>query len=270
MSTDYTADSDAIHCACGWSRIILDGETPADAYAKHALTAVHKSAMDDATFIHERGWFSATDLGRSGDFMVVGVRDWSQSRTILTFGGENALSLAHDAIDDLDDEEVDASDYDNVHPVLTFWLRVARITMGQDPDDPRRPFDRSTVAHLDTDIAHRAGLHDDESDIECADCRALFDSTSEEDTVTEPTPAIVVDLDILDEYLRVIAETAAELRVDLARVDPAEAARRIESLIGFYSRQGATVQTHGSKAAFRDLATGLSALTSPHHAANAR
>lgn len=225
-----------------------------------ARAALEAAVDEEKAFVHERGWFSATDLG-SGQ---VGVYDDADGKVRLVFGGANALTLAHDAIDDLDEAGDDEPAVDNVHG---YWLKVARVTMGQDPSDFRLPLDPSTV---DTDIAHRAGLHDDESDIECATCRSLFDSTSEEDTVTESTAAIVVDTDILDEYLRVIAETAMELRVDLARVDPAEAARRVESLIGFYSRQGATVLTHGSKAAFRDLATGLSALTSPHHSANAR
>ena len=37
--------TDHIDCPCGWSRIILDGETPEEARAKHEGTAIHEIAL---------------------------------------------------------------------------------------------------------------------------------------------------------------------------------------------------------------------------------
>jgi len=39
------ARPDHIDCRCGWSRVVLDWETPEQARAKHEATDIHRLAM---------------------------------------------------------------------------------------------------------------------------------------------------------------------------------------------------------------------------------
>lgn len=112
-----------------------------------------------------------------------------------------------------------------------------------------------------------------ESDPACVFCQSTYDDPATkvlpygpDGPAREPfTSTITSDPDYLDEYLRVLAESATELRVSIARW--AGSPTEDDDLTG--AAKDLTLasvdpqHTAASQRAFRDLATGLAAATSP-------
>lgn len=78
----------------------------------------------------EHGAFSVTHSGGTERH----VYDASEGRARLTFNGPSAQALA-----ELAAQELDLAEDDDYEPVLLRWLRIARVTNGQDPNDPGLP-----------------------------------------------------------------------------------------------------------------------------------
>lgn len=79
----------------------------------------------------EHGAFSVTHSGADERH----VYDAGEGRARLTFAGPSAQALAELAAEELDRAEED----DSYLAVLGRWLRIARVTNGQDPNDPDLP-----------------------------------------------------------------------------------------------------------------------------------
>lgn len=97
----------------------IGASAPAIAEAQALLREAIRLAR---VFLHERGAFMAQDLGDE-----VGVYDAYEGRIRLTFGGPDALKLAHLAIDAL----AKADRADTLEEAYALQLVIARLSMGQ-------------------------------------------------------------------------------------------------------------------------------------------
>lgn len=129
-----------------------------------SISLIQKTVHDPA----RAGWFTVYEDPGYG----WRVDDGTGTTKSLTFGGSRAESLAEEyavaAANAMEQGEP------QVEATRSVWLGIARLSLGRDPLTNAEVDPRSLVLMVDPEDAHRVGLHDDESDLDCDDCREVL------------------------------------------------------------------------------------------------